>query len=153
MADNPDEVIYTDSYGHVSRRQLENYRKHNVSPADHDDLVDYFGRGSHAGMAHAAGNSMFRAAGSTLFSSYLFSQWARKHPRPQPAPEPMTKVIMSSAIAACPKRSLLPAHYNVDGTCRCSQRADAQLAVDMAGQVAADATDALAQAKAWLAST
>lgn len=41
------EAIYHESYGDVSRAQLAAYRKHNISPSDHDDLVDHFGEGNH----------------------------------------------------------------------------------------------------------
>ena len=32
------------------------------------------------------------------------------------------KVIRYSDIATCPKRSLLPSHYDEDGSCRCKER-------------------------------
>jgi hypothetical protein len=41
-------AIFHESYGEVSRPQLAAYRKHNISPSDHDDLVRHFGEGSHA---------------------------------------------------------------------------------------------------------
>lgn len=41
------EVIYTDDYGDVTRRMWNLWRKRNVTPAEHDDMVDHFGRGAH----------------------------------------------------------------------------------------------------------
>jgi hypothetical protein len=35
--------MFHESYGEVTRKQLAIYRKFNVSPADHDLLVEYFG--------------------------------------------------------------------------------------------------------------
>lgn len=42
------EAIFHEQYGEVSRPQLAAYRKHNISPSDHDDLVRHFGEGAHA---------------------------------------------------------------------------------------------------------
>ena len=36
-------MTYHESYGDVSALQLQTYRRHNVSPADHNDLVENFG--------------------------------------------------------------------------------------------------------------
>lgn len=41
-------TTYHESYGEVSRAQLAAYRKHNVSPYDHDMLVERFGETAHA---------------------------------------------------------------------------------------------------------
>lgn len=41
-------AIFHEQYGEVSRPQLAAYRKHNISPSDHDDLVRHFGEGAHA---------------------------------------------------------------------------------------------------------
>lgn len=41
-------AIFHESYGDVSRPQLAAYRKHNISPSDHDDLVRHFGEGAHS---------------------------------------------------------------------------------------------------------
>lgn len=35
-------MIFHESYGEVSRAQLAAYRKHNVSPMDHDILVERY---------------------------------------------------------------------------------------------------------------
>jgi hypothetical protein len=39
------------------------------------------------------------------------------------------RILKSSDVAACPKTSLLPAHYRDDGTCRCDETAQAQAEV------------------------
>jgi len=36
-------LIYHESYGEVTRKQLATYRKHNISPSDHMFLEDAFG--------------------------------------------------------------------------------------------------------------
>ncbi len=41
-------IIYDEQYGDVSFAQRSAYRKYNVSPVDHDMLVDKFGEDSHA---------------------------------------------------------------------------------------------------------
>ncbi len=41
-----------------------------------------------------------------------------------------TRVLTSGDIAACPKLSLLPAHYRDDGTCWCGDRQALQDEVD-----------------------
>lgn len=40
--------MFHEMYGEVSRAQLAAYRKHNISPCDHDDLVRMFGDDSKA---------------------------------------------------------------------------------------------------------
>ncbi len=40
------ETIYTDDYGPVTDEQWQLYRERNVSPADHDELLDVYGRGA-----------------------------------------------------------------------------------------------------------
>jgi hypothetical protein len=40
-------MTYHESYGEVSRPQLAAYRSHNVPPAQHDELEEYFGKGMH----------------------------------------------------------------------------------------------------------
>lgn len=40
-------LTFHESYGAVSRAQLAAYRKHNVSPSDHNDLVNAFGVDEH----------------------------------------------------------------------------------------------------------
>ena len=36
-------ITFHESFGEVTRAQLAAYRKHNVSPSDHDFLVERFG--------------------------------------------------------------------------------------------------------------
>lgn len=36
-------TVYTDDYGYVTEAQLKLYRQFNVSPADHDTLVEVYG--------------------------------------------------------------------------------------------------------------
>lgn len=38
-------TVYTDAYGDVTEEQWQLYRERNVSPADHDELLDVYGRG------------------------------------------------------------------------------------------------------------
>lgn len=38
------QTTYTDDYGLVTEEQWQLYRERNVSPADHDELLDVFGR-------------------------------------------------------------------------------------------------------------
>lgn len=49
-------TVFHESYGEVSRAQLAAYRKHNVSPSDHDDLTDVFGEDNHAAITAAVKN-------------------------------------------------------------------------------------------------
>lgn len=58
-------TTFHESYGTVSRAQLAAYRKYNVSPFDHDELVLKFGETAHAAItAYVKENSttgMYRA--------------------------------------------------------------------------------------------
>ncbi len=59
-------------------------------------------------------------------------------------------VIKASDIARCPKRSLAPAHYRADGTCKCDDREAAAIAFAEAKEAAAVAQRDLAAArKRW----
>lgn len=40
-------LVYDEWYGTLSFAQRAAYRKHNISPSDHDILVAHFGAGSH----------------------------------------------------------------------------------------------------------
>lgn len=40
-------MTYHEMYGEVSKPQLAAYRKHNIPPAMHNDLEEYFGQGNH----------------------------------------------------------------------------------------------------------
>ena len=59
-------MTFHESYGEVSKAQLAAYRKHNVSPSDHNDLVVEFGEDNHDGITAyvknnaAANGGMFR---------------------------------------------------------------------------------------------
>ena len=41
-------IIFDESYGELSFAQRAAYRKHNVPPALHDELEEYFGAGNHS---------------------------------------------------------------------------------------------------------
>ena len=41
-------LVYDESYGELSIAQRAAYRSHNIPPALHDELVEYFGADSHA---------------------------------------------------------------------------------------------------------
>ena len=49
----PEVLIYNEWYGDVTRAQLAAYRKFNVSPSDHDVLVEEFGGNKHAAITAA----------------------------------------------------------------------------------------------------
>lgn len=40
-------MVYDEWYGDLTFAQRAAYRKHNVSPSDHDDLVNTFGADAH----------------------------------------------------------------------------------------------------------
>jgi hypothetical protein len=46
-------IIFHESYGTLTRAQLAAYRKHNISPSDHDGLVDQYGEENHAEITRA----------------------------------------------------------------------------------------------------
>jgi hypothetical protein len=51
-------LTFHENYGTVSKAQLAAYKRLNVSPLDHDLLVDVFGEDDHAGItAHVKANS------------------------------------------------------------------------------------------------
>ena len=58
-------MIYDESYGTISWVQRTAYRKYNVSPSDHQDLIDEFGEQNHATITGAvkahSGSGMYRA--------------------------------------------------------------------------------------------
>jgi len=41
-------IVFDEWYGELSYAQRAAYKKHNVSPSDHDDLVREFGSEAHA---------------------------------------------------------------------------------------------------------
>lgn len=61
-------TIYTDAYGDVTAEQLELYRKRNVSPADHDELLEVYGRGEEGRAAILAAVREYTRDG--LYSSF-----------------------------------------------------------------------------------
>jgi len=44
-------MVFDEWYGELSYAQRAAYKKHNVSPSDHDDLVRYFGEDAHKEIA------------------------------------------------------------------------------------------------------
>jgi hypothetical protein len=60
---------FHESYGEVSRAQLAAYRKFNVSPSDHDDLVERFGEDNHAAIVQGVKDNLFQGQFS------VFSLW------------------------------------------------------------------------------
>lgn len=46
-------MVYDEFYGELTYAQRAAYRKNNVSPADHHDLVDEFGETNHAAITQA----------------------------------------------------------------------------------------------------
>jgi hypothetical protein len=46
-------MVYDEWYGELSYSQRAAYRKHNISPADHDDLCREFGEHSHVAITAA----------------------------------------------------------------------------------------------------
>ena len=41
-------IVFDEWYGHLSYAQRAAYRKHNVSPSDHQALADHYGPDAHA---------------------------------------------------------------------------------------------------------
>jgi hypothetical protein len=46
-------LLYDEWYGDISYAQRAAYRKHNISPSDHQMLVDEFGEDSHEAITKA----------------------------------------------------------------------------------------------------
>lgn len=46
-------MVFDEMYGELTFAQRAAYRKYNVSPSDHDDLVDMFGETNHADITAA----------------------------------------------------------------------------------------------------
>lgn len=46
-------MVYDENFGKISYTQRARYRKFNVSPSDHDDLVDVFGETAHEDIIRA----------------------------------------------------------------------------------------------------
>lgn len=66
------DLVYTDAYGTVSEKQRRAYRHNNVSPADHDALVEHYGREAHDEMTKVVGEAKYKAPGSRSFSCWLW---------------------------------------------------------------------------------
>ncbi len=66
-------IIFDERYGNVSYAQRAAYRKYNVSPSDHDSLVEVFDPNDHAGITAAV--KEFSPNG--MFSEYDFHRGAR----------------------------------------------------------------------------
>lgn len=65
-------TIYHESYGTITRAQLAAYRKHNVSPSDHDDLTEHFGEDAHADItAYVKRNAASHNGLFEVFDLYL----------------------------------------------------------------------------------
>lgn len=75
-------VIFHENFGNVTRAQLAAYRKHNVSPSDHDYLAGQYGEDNHSGITQAVKDPANHQGSS--FSSFLHGQneedkhWASK---------------------------------------------------------------------------
>lgn len=65
-------MTFHESYGAVSMAQLRAYKKHNVSPADHDTLVYLLGEDNREAIVKAVTNPDLHSGKS--FSSYRFIQ-------------------------------------------------------------------------------
>jgi hypothetical protein len=63
-------ITFHESYGDVSVAQLRAYKTHNVSPMDHQHLVDLFA-GDHALITKTVKDKRFHAAGSKSFSLWM----------------------------------------------------------------------------------
>lgn len=59
-------MVFDEFYGELTYAQRAAYRKFNVSPSDHDTLVDTFGKGAHAKITAA----VKAASPSGMFSDY-----------------------------------------------------------------------------------
>jgi hypothetical protein len=46
-------MVYSEFYGELSYSQRAAYRKHNISPSDHDDLCREFGEDNYAAITAA----------------------------------------------------------------------------------------------------
>ena len=66
------DLTFHESYGEVSVGQLRAYKAHNVSPSDHDDLVDTLGADSHGAITAAVIDPKNNLEGGKCFSTFLF---------------------------------------------------------------------------------
>lgn len=68
-------MVFHEAYGKLSFAQRAAYRKYNVSPSDHDDLMQIFGESNHAGITAA----VLRYSPDGMFST--FSMLRGEQPR------------------------------------------------------------------------
>lgn len=66
------DLIYDEWYGEITVAQNRAYKKHNVSPSDHDDLVEIFGSDQHAEITAAVVDPKNNMDGGNCFSTFLF---------------------------------------------------------------------------------
>ena len=59
-------MVFDEAYGTLSYAQRAAYRKYNVSPSDHDDLMQVYGESNHAGITAA----VLRHSPDGMFLSY-----------------------------------------------------------------------------------
>lgn len=60
-------MTFDEWYGDITVAQQRAYKKHNVSPSDHDELVRFFGASDHAAITKAVNDI---AASHGMFSTY-----------------------------------------------------------------------------------
>lgn len=66
-------MVYDEWYGELTFAQRAAYRKFNVSPSDHDSLVDRFGRSNHDAITAA----VKKYSTSGMFSEYAMQKGER----------------------------------------------------------------------------
>lgn len=67
-------MVYDEWYGELTFAQRAAYRKYNVSPSDHDSLVEQFGRNNHAAITEA----VKKYSPNGMFSDYRMMQGERE---------------------------------------------------------------------------
>ncbi|MFA5709317.1 hypothetical protein [Mycolicibacterium sp.] len=71
------QTVYTDDYGDVTEEQWRLYRERNVSPSDHDELLEVYGRDESAREQIVAAVREFTRDGGS-YSSYHMVQAAQR---------------------------------------------------------------------------
>lgn len=64
-------IVFDENYGHISYAQRAAYRKYNVSPSDHDELLQVFGNDPAAITKYVKFNASNHRG---MFSVYEMSQ-------------------------------------------------------------------------------
>ena len=64
-------MTFHESYGEVAVAQLITYRRHNVSPADHFDLVESFGDGHETIIAYVERNAAANRGQFNVFDLWM----------------------------------------------------------------------------------